>query len=118
MVAHQAPLVLGFSRREYWSGLPFPPPGALPDSGIKPSSLALQAESLLHELSGKSAFIYTVFQNVMRDKKKLSMLIVFKQKNFRRSNFHQSTTVSPHAGVKAQFREKMMVQSPVNISVA
>ena len=70
MVAHQAPLVLGFSRQEYWSGLPFPPPGALPDSGIKPSSLALQAESLPHELSGKSAFIYTVFQNVMRDKKK------------------------------------------------
>ena len=37
-VAHQAPLSLGFSRQEYWSGLPFPSPGALPDPGIKPAS--------------------------------------------------------------------------------
>jgi len=32
---------MGFSRQEYWSGLPFPPPGDLPDPGIKPKSLAL-----------------------------------------------------------------------------
>ena len=38
-VAHQAPLSVGFSRQEYWSGLPFPPPGDLPDSGIEPESL-------------------------------------------------------------------------------
>ena len=38
-IAHQAPLFIGFSRQEYWSGLPFPPPGDLPDSGIKPASL-------------------------------------------------------------------------------
>ena len=37
-IAHQAPLSMGFSRQEYWSGLPFPPPGGLPDPGIKPSS--------------------------------------------------------------------------------
>ena len=37
-VAHQAPLSMGFSRREYWSGLPCPPPGALPDPGIEPAS--------------------------------------------------------------------------------
>ena len=37
-VAHQGPLSMGFSRPEYWSGLPFPPPGDLPDPGIKPSS--------------------------------------------------------------------------------
>ena len=36
-----------FSRQEYWSGLPFPPPGDLPDPGIKPGSPALQADSLL-----------------------------------------------------------------------
>ena len=35
-VAHQAPLSMGFSRQEYWSGLPSPPPGYLPDSGIEP----------------------------------------------------------------------------------
>ena len=34
-VAHQAPLSVGFSRQEYWSGLPFPPPGDLPESGFK-----------------------------------------------------------------------------------
>ena len=34
-VAHQAPLSMGFSRQEYWSGLPFPPPGTLPDPGFK-----------------------------------------------------------------------------------
>ena len=38
-VAHQAPLSMGFSRQEYWSGLPCPPPGHLPDPGIEPVSL-------------------------------------------------------------------------------
>ena len=38
-VAGQAPLSVGFSRQEYWSGLPFPPPGDLPDPGIEPTSL-------------------------------------------------------------------------------
>ena len=36
--ANQAPLSMGFSRQEYWSGLPFPPPGDLPNTGIKPTS--------------------------------------------------------------------------------
>ena len=43
--AHQAPLSLGFSRQEYWSGLPFPSPGDLPDPGIKPMSPALTGDS-------------------------------------------------------------------------
>ena len=38
-VARQAPLSMGFSRQEYWSGLLFPPPGNLPDPGIEPGSL-------------------------------------------------------------------------------
>ena len=38
-VAPQAPLSLGFSRQEYWSGLPCPPPGDLPDPGVEPASL-------------------------------------------------------------------------------
>ena len=48
-VALQAPLSMEFSRQEYWCGLPCPPPGALPDPGIEPVSLAsstLQADSL------------------------------------------------------------------------
>ena len=43
---------MGFSRQEYWSGLSFPSPEDLPDSGIKPWSPALQADSLLFELQG------------------------------------------------------------------
>ena len=49
-VARQAPLSMGFSRQEYWSGLPFPSPGDLPNPRIEPRSLALQADSLLTEL--------------------------------------------------------------------
>ena len=44
-VACQAPLSMGFSRQEYWSGLPFPSPEDLPDPGIKHESPALQADS-------------------------------------------------------------------------
>ena len=51
-VACQA-LSMGFSRQEYWSGLPFPSPGDLPDPGIKTRSPALQADSLPTELRGK-----------------------------------------------------------------
>ena len=49
-VACQAPLFMGLSRQEFWSGLPFPSPGDLPNPGIKPRSPALQADSLLTEL--------------------------------------------------------------------
>ena len=49
-MALQAPLSVGFSKQEHWSGLPFPPPGDLPDPGIEPGSPALQADSLLTEL--------------------------------------------------------------------
>ena len=52
-VAHQAPLSMGFCRQEYWSELPFPSPGSLPDPGIEPESPALQADSLLSEPPGK-----------------------------------------------------------------
>ena len=51
--AHQAPLSMGFSRLEYWSGFPFPSPGDLPDPGNKSGSPALQADSLPAELPGK-----------------------------------------------------------------
>ena len=52
-VARQAPLSMGFSREEYWSGLPFPSPGDLPDPGIKPRSPALQADALTSEPPGQ-----------------------------------------------------------------
>ena len=66
-VARQAPLSLGFPRQEYWSGLPFPPPGDIPDPGIEPGPLALQAVSLLPEPPGKYQITLTnihVFVNI------------------------------------------------------
>ena len=58
-VAHQAPLPMGFSRQEYWRGLPLPPPGGLPDAGIKPASLESPA------LAGGFFIIY--FNNRVND---------------------------------------------------
>ena len=52
-VAIQAPLSMGFSRQEYWNGLPLASPGDLPDPGIELRSPALQADSLPFELRGK-----------------------------------------------------------------
>ena len=57
--ACQAPLSMGFSRQEYWSGLPFPTPGNLLDPGIEHGSPALKEDSLLSEPSGKSYCIFT-----------------------------------------------------------
>ena len=48
-VAHQAPPPMEFSRQEYWSGLPFPSPGDLPDQGIEPRSPTLKADTLPSE---------------------------------------------------------------------
>ena len=52
-VARQAPLSMGFPRQEYWSGLPCPPPGYLPNPGIEPRSSCLQEDSLPSEPPGK-----------------------------------------------------------------
>ena len=52
-VAHQASPSMVFSRQEYWSGLPFPSPGDLPNTGIEPQSPALEADALTSEPPGK-----------------------------------------------------------------
>ena len=52
-VAYQAPQSMGFSNQEYWSGLPFPSAGDLPDPGIEPGSPALQSDALPSEPPGK-----------------------------------------------------------------
>ena len=62
-VAHQAPLSMGFFRQEYWSGLPFPPPGDHPNPGIEPTSPvspALQADSLPTKPLGKPLVHFTL----------------------------------------------------------
>ena len=56
-VAHQAPLSMGFSRQEYWSVLPFPSPGDLPDPRIEPTSPALKTDALPPEPPGMSASV-------------------------------------------------------------
>ena len=56
--AHQAPLSMGFSRQEHWSGLPFPSPGDLPDPGIKLASLKSPASA---------GSFFTTSRNIMRN---------------------------------------------------
>ena len=59
-VAHQAPLSVGLSRQEYWSGFPFPTPGDLPDPGIKvpsPTSSALAERFFVTESPGKTLYV-------------------------------------------------------------
>ena len=63
-VACQAPLSMEFFRREYWSGLPFPLPGDLPNLGIESGSPALQADSLPSEPPGKGGRV-----SVQKDEK-------------------------------------------------
>ena len=55
-IAHQAPLSMKFSSQEYWSVLPFPSPGELPEPGIYPGLPALQADSLPSEPPGKPLY--------------------------------------------------------------
>ena len=63
----QAPLSMGFPRQEYWNGLPFPSPEYLPDPGIEPSSLSLQADSLPSELPGKPKMYLRVSNSFSRN---------------------------------------------------
>ena len=68
-VAHQAPLTMGFSRQEYWSGLSFPFPEELPNPGIEPVSPVLQVESLLlsHQGGPKTERLSLVNSKIERD---------------------------------------------------
>ena len=60
-IAYQAPLSLGFSRQEYWSGLPFPSPGDLPNRGIEPGSPVLQADALPSEPPARMIALFLPF---------------------------------------------------------
>ena len=66
-VAHQVPLSMGFSKQEYGSGLPFPPPGDLPNLGMELTSLVLQADSLLLVLpKRRESYIFSSVQSLSR----------------------------------------------------
>ena len=103
-VAYQAPPSMGFSRQEYWSGLPLPSPGDLPDPGIEPGSPALQADSLHcrqvpFEPPGKHTAITwvnlehetssTLESNKRRYRQHGTQLPLLRQKGVRRVNFLQ-----------------------------
>ena len=64
MVTYQALQSMGFSRQEYWSGLPFPSPGDLPNPGIKPGSPALQTDALPSEPLGELTNTFQVLTNL------------------------------------------------------
>ena len=71
---------MGFSRQEYWSGLPFPSPGDLPDPGIKPRSPALQADALTSEPLGKPflrfLIIITYHDEVFPDFREMKIIML------------------------------------------
>ena len=81
-IARQAPLSMGFSRQEYWSGLPFPSPGDLPDPGIEPASSALQEDFYLLTYWGSQALVYRKenFKRFLKNRKK-------KEKNSLKTDF-------------------------------
>ena len=70
-VAHQAPQSMGISRQEYWSGLPFPSPGDLPNRGIEPRSPTLRAATLLSEPPGKPKFFLNLIKILLIIKNKV-----------------------------------------------
>ena len=81
-VAHQAPFSMGFSRQEYWSGLPFPSPGDLPDPGIKPGSPALQSDALPSELLGKPNDRIGHFKGIKKYEYTIGIVLRCRQQNF------------------------------------
>ena len=73
-IAYQPPLSKGFPRQEYWSGLPFPFLGDLPDSGIEPASPALAGRFFTTEPPGKPNVLISVAK---REKKKIDKIVSF-----------------------------------------
>ena len=71
MVAHQAPLSLGFPRQEYWSGLPFPTPGDFPNPGVQSVSPVLAGRFFTTEPSAKLREINRMTQFLLKVEKTL-----------------------------------------------
>ena len=73
---------MGFSRQQYWSGLPFPSPGDLPNPGIEPGSLTLQADASLPELPGKLGSCQ-IFAQITKKNSLISFSFHHEQQNHR-----------------------------------
>ena len=106
-VACQAPLSTEFSRQEYWSGLPFPSPGDLPDPGIKPGSPALQADSyhLSHKRIPTSLWYEVIFHILWRRNSKLPRLWDLCQEGSLML-FAASQQTETSRGAKTELRER------------
>ena len=76
-VAQQVPLSMGFSRPEYWSGLPFPSPGELPNPGIEPRSPVLQEDSLPSETPRKPYWEEGEWQTSKNSYQSITTLLLF-----------------------------------------
>ena len=83
-VARQAPLSTGFPRQEYWRGLPFPPPGDLPDPGINPTSPALAGRFFTTEPPGKP------FEKLPVEKHASLYLLLLKYEIYQNSVFNKA----------------------------
>ena len=104
-VARQASLSMGFSRQEYWIGLPFTSPGDCPDPGIEPRSLALQAESLPSEPPRKSRYADDTSLMAESKEKLKSLLKKVKEE-------HEK------AGLKLNIQKtKIMASSPITCQI-
>ena len=90
IVACQAPLSLGFSRQEYWSGLPCPPAGDLSGPEMELWYYALQADSLLYEPPGKISIV--IFLNLKTKLKNQKKINPNNQKNLGPGNHHLLNT--------------------------
>ena len=88
-IAHQAPLSMGFSKPEYWSGLPFPSPGDLANPGIEPGSPALEADFLPSESLGKPLTLTIVLVKVENKNWKELSLNIISQSPYFNSNMNQ-----------------------------
>ena len=77
-VAYKGPLSMEFSRQEYWSGLPFPSPGDLPDPGIEPKSPALRADALPSEPPRQSLSLgdWDEIKGILSSRKLRNILLV------------------------------------------
>ena len=89
-IALQAPLSLGFSRQESWSGLSFPSPGDLLDPGIEPGSPALQMDSLPSEPPGKPQLGMKQVLRDKRDEMKIRISSSYSSSSFSRSSYSRS----------------------------
>ena len=127
-VAHQAPLPMGFSRQEYWSGLPLPSPGDLPNPGSEPIAPALQADSLplSHQGNQKSYSKHQIYwwnvenfaSEVESEKKMLSQkgektTLRMRENNSKWNKWQRISLQNMQAAHVAQYQKRKKKNNPV-----